>query len=344
MNVGGSGGVPPDWIDPDYTRRRTITFDNPTDREQDDVPLLVRLDDSRVDYGVMQNSGADLRFYDEDGELLPHEIELWRAGEDSFVWIQLDSLPSSGATVTMYYGHPGATDGSDPEEVWSNDFVAVWHMGGGVDDSLDLHDGSPSGVSTVSGQVGEAQRFGDDDYVGIGDHFDGLFTTGATITAWIYVEGWGGTGFGRIVDKSTGDTGQNGWALFVTSANETFGFRRAHETTDGRWEAAANALSIGQWHHVALIYADAASSTQPVMFLDGTPIGLDSSTDPVGNLVSDAGSPIRIGNAGSLKTKHFEGKIDEVRFSSDIRFPSWIEVQHASMRDQLASFGAEEQL
>ena len=112
-----------------------------------DVPVLVVLDPARIDYAKTQPAGQDLRFTAVDGTPLPHEIELWLPGERSFVWVLLPSIdPVAGAVLHMEYGNPDAEDEQDPLRVWSNGFVAVWHLaegcaGGSVRDSTgnDLH-------------------------------------------------------------------------------------------------------------------------------------------------------------------------------------------------------------
>ncbi len=341
---GGAGGVPNDWIDPAFTRRRTIDFGNPAGEAMTDVPVLVRLDDSRIDYMSMQPDGADLRFYDATNQALSHEVETWRTSSDSYVWVRLPELPANGTSIRMYYASNDGSTPSDPAAVWSNGYLAVWHMTAGVADSLGGYPGAPLGVTTAGGIAGDAQVFGDGDAVGIGgdDNFDGLFTFGATVSAWVRAGGWGGAGFGRIVDKSIEDNASGGWALFLSSVDETFGFRRAHATTDGHWEGPANSIDFGTWHYLAVTYSELAM-VAPLFFLDGVAVATQTSAAPIGAPQSDAGSPIRIGNAGTLDSQVFNGRIDEVRVSNAPRSIGWMALQDASMRDTIASFGVEEQ-
>jgi len=39
----------------------------------------------------------------------------------------------------------------------------------------------------------------------------------APLSAWIYPEGWGGSNYGRIADKSSDTNNVNGWTFMVDS-------------------------------------------------------------------------------------------------------------------------------
>ncbi len=62
------------WHRPGWDNRRQLTFANGTRGALTDVPILVSLDATRIDYGRTQNLGQDLRFVDSDGTPLDHEI------------------------------------------------------------------------------------------------------------------------------------------------------------------------------------------------------------------------------------------------------------------------------
>src|SRR3990170_1236975 len=71
---------PPQAFTPcNWQRRRKLTFNNVAQAENlVNFPVLVVLNSSRIDYGLTQNAGQDLRFTDSDGvTLLAHEIEKW---------------------------------------------------------------------------------------------------------------------------------------------------------------------------------------------------------------------------------------------------------------------------
>ncbi|MBR4612193.1 MAG: DUF2341 domain-containing protein, partial [Kiritimatiellae bacterium] len=106
-------------------------------------PVLVRLSPALngFNYSLCQAGGTDLRFADEDGNLLPCEVDTWNENGESLVWVKVPSL-SRSTRITAYYGcaNPPA---NTPSAVWSNGFVGVWHLGGSA---LPLIESS--GVST----------------------------------------------------------------------------------------------------------------------------------------------------------------------------------------------------
>ena len=62
--------------------------------------LVVLKDPDRINYAWTQDQGQDLRFYDELGALLPHEIEKWDEDGESIVWVR---IPEVAAASTENY-------------------------------------------------------------------------------------------------------------------------------------------------------------------------------------------------------------------------------------------------
>ena len=93
-------------------------------------PALIRLSAALNGFDYTKCAdGADLRFSDADGNLIPHEIDTWNAGGESLVWVQVPELTST-TIIKAHYGYKGA--GQPPAvtatDVWTNGYVAVWHM------------------------------------------------------------------------------------------------------------------------------------------------------------------------------------------------------------------------
>ena len=82
----------------------------------ENFPVLVRLSAERngFDYAACQALGADLRFADAAGNLLPCEVDTWTPGGESLVWVKVPSL-SRSTRITAYYGcaNPPANTPSD---------------------------------------------------------------------------------------------------------------------------------------------------------------------------------------------------------------------------------------
>ena len=81
------------WWDTDYAWRQLLPLDgSELSANQSNVPLLVLLDSSRIDYGELTNNGRDLRFVTAAGVELVHEVEIWDTTGTSVVWVLLPEL------------------------------------------------------------------------------------------------------------------------------------------------------------------------------------------------------------------------------------------------------------
>lgn len=93
----------------------------------ENLPFLLRISEGGVngfDYDDVTASGLEI--LDEDGQLLPFEIDTWNTNGESLVWV-LPPVYEDGATVTVRYGAPFANAPLPATNVWTA-YVAVWHM------------------------------------------------------------------------------------------------------------------------------------------------------------------------------------------------------------------------
>ncbi len=75
-----------------------------------------------VNSGKIQSDCDDLRVTDHNGKLLPHWIEEnnpgCNAATDTKVWVKVPSIPSSDATIYVYYGNPSARNVENGDNVF----------------------------------------------------------------------------------------------------------------------------------------------------------------------------------------------------------------------------------
>ena len=115
------------------------------------APMTLREGLNGFTYTGFAADGSDLRVKDEQGNLLPHEIEKWDPSGFSIVWVKLPSL-SQSATVTLSWGDAEAAtaDGS----LWG-DALHVFHFGDDITkDSSKWEFRSSKTPDAVSGIVG----------------------------------------------------------------------------------------------------------------------------------------------------------------------------------------------
>lgn len=113
-----------------------------------DFPVPVRLRagfPNGFAYADVADPATDIRFFDLDGNLLPHEVDTWNPAGESLVWVRLSTLPSGGSTFKMgWKPNAGVTVPANvPSEVWTK-YAVVLH-GASYDNA------APSGLVCTSG-------------------------------------------------------------------------------------------------------------------------------------------------------------------------------------------------
>ena len=91
------------------------------------VPLLLRISEADIDgfrYADITESGFEI--LDENGNLLPYEIDTWDTDGESLLWTRVPSY-SDGATLTIRYGTAFANQPIPASGVWA-DYAGVWHL------------------------------------------------------------------------------------------------------------------------------------------------------------------------------------------------------------------------
>jgi len=129
--------------------------------------------------------------------------------------------------------------------------------------------------------------------------------SGFTISAWINPRGLGEGG--RILDKSTGGTGNNGFLFFVDSATP----RISAYINNGTGRNSGNgSLIFGVWQHVLITI----SSTQLCNFYVNNVLKGTANQDLVQGISTiTTTNAMRIGNRSTATDKTFDGSIRSVK-------------------------------
>lgn len=147
------------------------------------------------DYAQCAPDGSDLRFADEQGAILPHEIDTWNTNGTSLVWVRLPVLTPEGASAWMGWGRTSRPLPPTPAacETW-RDYAAVWHFG---EASGTAHDSGPYGFDAVP--VGETAAdsvgtnvitLGVSRYIPAGCHFEAGSWDKVAIGSALSASGW----------------------------------------------------------------------------------------------------------------------------------------------------------
>ena len=72
-----------------------------------DFQAMVKLTEGQ--YGFSYNDyaakdGSDIWFTDWQGNVIPHEIDLWNASGASYIWVRVPELTGKSTSITMHWG------------------------------------------------------------------------------------------------------------------------------------------------------------------------------------------------------------------------------------------------
>lgn len=318
-----------------WAKKRTITINNATIGQLTDFPLLVRLDASRIDYGLCQGNGQDLRFYDADGVTeLSYEIERWFTSGTSLVWVKVPQIDagSTSDSIVMRYGNPNAGAGSNAAAVWSSEYKGVYHMADGNDSTANANHATASSMVTYSST---AQMGGKGFFDAALNPYIQIPTTGLTTAA--------GT-IEAIVEMRTAPTATN--YRFAFSHTNTGAERiylgavhtsRAFFGTFGdnaTGVTSATAYTLNTLTYVSITY----TGLNFTMYFNGVQTDTGSAFGHTGILPS-----AKIGNYGQTPTATWawDGYIHEMRMLSSAKSADYMTANNRAITDTYLTFGAE---
>ncbi|MBE0534933.1 MAG: right-handed parallel beta-helix repeat-containing protein [Phycisphaerae bacterium] len=273
------------------------------------------------------NAGADQTIVDMDGDGSERVTLDGTASTDpggkivSYVWKRGTTTIGSGAnpevaltlgqhTITLTVTDDGGLTASDTVTVTVADkstvLKAFWKMNenaGSVvaDSSTNTNTGTLVNGPQWTG-YGALMFDGADDYVSCGTGA-GLNITGSlTITASINPTSFGGSGWGRIVDKGTGSTG---YSFFLEEATGSL----VYVVYGGDMvRSNSNVVTLNKWQHVAVVYDNATKRAH--FYVDGKPAGSSAyATAPA----SASTSPLSLGIRRQDMSRAFHGAMSAVR-------------------------------
>jgi concanavalin A-like lectin/glucanase superfamily protein len=152
---------------------------------------------------------------------------------------------------------------------------------------------------------------GDDDFVDLGTIASGSPTMLAgspfTLSAWFRQEP-GGDPYQRIIDKSDGVLGRNGYALAVDPGEKRIHFYVHGGKKGGDFISVAGAYRMETWHHVAVL----ARAGGLEIWLDGRRDGRASYESGSHALPADFTTTARLGTWNHEPGRELKGWLDEV--------------------------------
>lgn len=336
------------WFDEDWRWRTKVSFANSTGTaDLINQAVVVSFDSSRINYSRTQDQGQDLRFVDRDGTVLSYEIEKWNESGTSKVWVKVPQIDKLSSTdyIWVYYGNSTATDAQNSAGVWSSGQEAVLHLTTVADSSSNSFSLVETATASANGKISNGRLFdGANSSLKFGtaaSDLDNLFSTGGSISVWVYPTSWGENGFGRIVDKSNATSGSgNGWALLLDDGNVRF--QQGFSGNAGAWDTNST-ISLNTWTHIVVTYNSSSSSNDPVIYINGSAASLTELSRPSGSAKSDAGIAMTVGNYAGAPSRTFAGVMDEFQVNGNVLTSAEVSGLYRSQNStSFATFGTSE--
>ena len=233
-------------------------------------PMLVRLsrdNPKSFDPAACGTNGDGLRFFDEEGNLLPHEIDEWNPGGESLVWVLVPELTADAAIVMCWAPRDGGTmPAFDPGVVWARSgYKAVWHfasagasMPNSAFGSMPMTAANAAAVSNVAGKVGQALSKGTT--VSSPDYYvHNVRGTGPySVSFWMKIPNLTASDFYVPIRKGEWT---DGWML--QARNNIYKPRACYNS---QWTDTTDNVDMREWHYFAFSYLN----NQASFYYDGT--------------------------------------------------------------------------
>lgn len=294
------------WWNNEWALRKKITIDT-SDKGvaiSDAIggaALLVRLHDGDFDFASSKEDGSDLRFVADDGKTaLKHHIEKWDTLlNEGYVWVRVPEIKPSGTSVIwLYYGNQGeAKKAEDVKGTYDAETALVYHF---ADMATVAADSSASGLALqnamppVAGSLAAGgQRLLGQAAVTIPEGPATEWPVGSALTwsAWLKPAALAPNAvvFSRRDETNALVIGLDNGVPFVE--------------LNGKRSTSGAAVSVGVWHHVAVV----AKEGKMTVFLDGASYGTLDAALPA------LKGPSLIGKDSTPGTAGFVGEFDELQ-------------------------------
>ncbi len=334
-------------IPEEYNTRVKITIDNSSQNETFiDFPVLVILNTSRITYSSISADGTGIKFISSDHtEELAYEVEEWNSGGESVLWVKVPSISdlSNSDYFWLYYSTESNSDNTHPADVWSNNYLLVWHMndtGGLIKDSTSFGlNGVPDlglyATDQYPGIIAGAQGYNSDP--------DNITINSATldnlgpVTFSFWMKDLGHLGIDTILEK-----GGLNIRLPEASPNNTIEFIVGYDGGTNLGLFHENSWASTEWSSFYFTWTGSSDFNEVNISNKSVPLlSPFLYTSGTGNRTPDTGSDLVIGN-NSANDQRFNGYLDEIRISNVVRTSAWISAQYLSMTDSFLSYGSEE--
>lgn len=332
------------WWNTAYMKRLPITIDNEDQATaHTNMPVLVRLDSSKIDYSDILSGGADIRFTLADHTTtLSYDIESWNASGESFVWVKIPTVAASADMVIyMYYNNSSASDNQSPANTWSA-FTGVWNMdktGANYYDATNLgKNAAPEGtVADVTGPAGNAIYVNGSSTINTGTNLATLLGVSTTMSFWIKTTQVGTNQFytSPAITGVREDSSFNEIYFGYLTNTGTVGIT----SKNGQKAESTFTVNDGTWRHVTMNRNSANGAVR--FYING--VFNDNATSGSGTITTNfsrfgalsfpAGAPV-----------YLNGSMDSIRIQSGVQTDARIRAEYKFSMESHVSYGSAQNL
>jgi len=340
-------------LDPDdfLYYKDIIIDDSKITGELNNFPLLFLIHDEHLQ-DFAHPDGYDIVFYSiNDSQWCEHEIEKYTQFYDGsyaelMAWVKVPTLYENDQTVIrMYFGNPSIVASEEnPNNLWDS-YRGVWHLSEDPSDSGKVikdstspeFNGDPGSTMTttdlIDGYIGKAIDFdGNDDYIDFGDYYNGgYYDTSNSITVSFWMKP-GDVKYMIPIDKFPIETliypYDHGWRVLLTQygqigfclGNTNFGISRTAYTSNNKY-------TENEWVYITCTFGSGNIN----VYVNG----INEAYNSYGLTITDNyNTNLRFGEPDEVDTgARFEGTIDEVHISNNVRSGDWILTEYANQQD-----------
>ena len=302
---------------------------------QTDVPVYLDLSgisDTYAFWDAVQADGGDIIVTRENGTTrlsveIVH-ITTTEGSEAGEIWFKAPALFAyADTTFYLYYGNatqeqPAIDAAYGAEDVWSNNYLGVWHFHDDFLDSTDNDsDGAGTGTDDVTGKIGDAENFLGVDYVDVTTTAFSGISDQVTVSFWQF----GNAAIQPNADFCiNGNDGSNEKQIGVhlpwsdgTIYWDAFGGASYNRIS----KAASTSEYEGQWNYWS--FTENSTSGNMYMYLNGSEWSSGSGKTNTYSTITN----FRIGGSAAGGSGYY-GYMDEIHIATIVRSEDWIEIEH----------------
>jgi len=314
------------------------------DEDLNDFPIF--LQDTDLSYTLAQSDGSDFVFTDTANETIyNHEIETFNTTTGTIaVWINVSHLDASqDTTIIMHYGNASCDSFENPDNIWDDNYSAVWHMNDLFDSSsYDNHIIDNSGAVLESGKAGSCYNFSnnsmnvsDSDSLDVYDAtFEFLFKVRHTPERWSF-----------LMEKRNSSNDKEAYAFTIRDDTgvDVSTLDLCYEFTNDTWTHNTEyfepvpEMNLSSWYYLVVVVDNSTDKVKE--YLNGSYLEVDSKNPGI----IDTEYPLSIGWQFPDHKYALNGYIDEIRISNGFRNDSWMNAtfDFINQSDGILTFGSQ---